>query len=391
MQNIKLFSITIFYLIGEFLLLPLLFAYAIFSRYQEKIIDVGLGPKPLINNIYHKKALELFGYSAETFTYRPYHITNEFDIILTKKYNCTKQLNALRAQVELIFLPFKYKILYIYFNGGSLGSSKLLWKIEPFLLRLAKVKTVVMPYGSDIQEMSRSNNLNFKHTMTLNYPGHKTRRKKISKQIDLWTKYGDHVLSGCEWVDFMYHWDTLLISHFSIDTKIEEKIQEYQPTTQFRILHAPNHRSLKGTEFLEDAIYELNAEGFNIELIMLEKVSNKEVIENIKKVDLVADQFIMGWYAMFAIEAMKHGKPVLCYLRNDLIDLYVGAGLLKSNEIPIINTHWKHIKENIKEAYHKRENLATIGEKSREYVINHHSIEYIGSVFSSINKDLIGK
>jgi glycosyltransferase involved in cell wall biosynthesis len=383
---------NIFFFFREVIIAIALFPIAMFSRFQKKKIDVGLGPHPLINNVYHKIALEKQGYSAETFTFRPYYITSKFDVVLSERYDISSIWGLLKAQVKLVIIPFKYRILYIYFNGGSLGQAKIfLWRLEPFFYKIAGIKTVIMPYGSDVQEMSRCNNLYFKHTMTLSYPDHKVRRKHIAGQIDLWTKYGDHVLGGCEWVDYMYHWDTLMISHFSIDTEIKGKTIEYKPEGTFKVLHAPNHRALKGTDFLIKAIEALKTEGLDIELVMLEKVSNEKVIELIQEVDLVADQFIIGWYAMFAIEAMKHKKPVLCYLRQDLIDLYTGAGLIQTDEIPMINTHWTQIQDNIRTAYNEREKLIAIGEKSREYVVKRHSTEYIGSVFATINKDLIGK
>lgn len=389
----KLFLISFFYLMREILLLGLLIPYALFSRYRKKDIDIGLGPHPMINNIHHKKALEKHGYSAETFVFRPYHITNDFDIVLNTKYDTSTILGLFRAQLEYVLLPFKYKILYIYFNGGSLGSTKLLWKIEPLLYKIAKVKVLIMPYGADVQDMSRSQNLYFKHGMTLDYPTHRTRRKNIEQKIDLWTQYADHVMSGCEWVDYMHHWDTLMLAHFSIDTKIEKKHtqKKINPTGTFKVLHAPNHRGIKGSHFIIDAVSELKDEGLDIELVMIEKVSNERVIELIQEVDLVADQLVIGWYAMFAIEAMKHNKPVLCYLRQDLIDLYIDAGLIKKDEIPIINACRSNVKEVIKTAYKDRKKLPKIGKKSREYVIKHHSIEYIGKVFATINKDLIGK
>lgn len=52
------------------ILLPLLifplFFLALLSRFVKKPVDIGLGPHPLINNVYHKTALERRGYSAET-------------------------------------------------------------------------------------------------------------------------------------------------------------------------------------------------------------------------------------------------------------------------------------------------------------------------------------
>ena len=184
-----------------------------------------------------------------------------------------------------------------------------------------------------------------------------------------------------------------MLAHFSIDTTMEDKDtrKKKQKTKNFKILHAPNHRALKGTDFLIKAVDELKKEGLDIEFIMLEKIPNEKVIELIKEVDLVADQLIIGWYAMFAIEAMNNSTPVLCYLRDDLIDLYTSAGLVEKDEIPILNANWKNVKDVIRDAYNNRKNLPKIGKQSRKYVIKHHSIEYIGNVFANINKQLIDK
>lgn len=376
--------------ICEIIMLILLFPYIAVSRYRKKI-DVGLGPEPLINNVYHKKALEEYGYSVETFTYKPYYITNDFDIIISEKFNINNIFVKIFGIIYFYSLPFKYRLLYIYFNGGVFYNCVLLSKLEPYIYKIARTKTVVMPYGSDVQEMSRTSNLLFKNAMTLSYPMHKTRRKSVCNNIDFWTKFGDHVISGCEWVDYMYSWDTLMLSHFSISTEISKSELNSSKNTdaKFRVLHAPNHRDLKGTGFLISAINELKSEGLDIELVMLEKVSNAEVIKLIQEVDLVADQFIIGWYAMFAIEAMKFEKPVLCYLRDDLIDLYTSAGLINHEEIPIINTDLFSIKDSIRKLYNNRSELKVIGKNSREYILKHHSTKYIGQIFSSINEKLL--
>jgi len=174
-----------------------------------------------------------------------------------------------------------------------------------------------MPYGSDVQDMSRSSNLLHKTVMAAEYPNHRFRRSVITSKIDLWTKYADHVIAGCEWVDYMYHWDTLMLAHFSIDTDLwkpldTDNLQSSVPSRgKLRILHAPNHRILKGTQYFIDAIDELEREGLEVELILLERVSNDEVKKELASVDLVADQLFVGWYAMFALEAMASGRPVI--------------------------------------------------------------------------------
>jgi glycosyltransferase involved in cell wall biosynthesis len=365
---------------------------ALLSRYKIKKIDIGLGPQPLINNIYHKKALELYGYTVETFASNPFYITNEFDIVISEKYNIKTLLGQFRAFIYLIDLAFKYKVLYFYFNGGPLGvSTKFIWKYEAFFYKIANVKTVLMPYGSDIQDMSRSQNLYFKHVLNSDYPMHKNNRKTIEYKIDYWTKEATHTISGCEWVDYMYSWDTLMIAHFSIDTNRVKNSDCYKPTKTFKIFHAPNHKDIKGSNHLIRVVNELISDGYDMELVMLSGVSNTEVLEAIKTVDIVADQFVIGWYAMFAIEAMSMCKPVMCYLREDLIDLYTKSGLLDKGEIPIINATLLDIKEKLIWAYTNRKELEDLGSISRKYIQKHHSIEVVGNVFDKINRLIMEK
>jgi len=237
--------------------------------------------------------------------------------------------------------------------------------------------------------MSYSNNLYFKHVLNIDYPMHKLHMTKTTKQIDYWTSNATHIISGCEWVDYMYAWDTLMLAHFSIN--IDEKSPIYKPKKDkgLKILHAPNHRAIKGSEHLVQSVSELRDEGYEIELILLTGVSNSEVLAAIETVDIVADQFVIGWYAMFALEAMAKGKPVLCYLREDLIDLYTKANLIEKGEIPIINTEILNIKDKLIWAYENKDELFELGEKSRSYVKKHHSLESVGKVFDKINKSVL--
>jgi glycosyltransferase involved in cell wall biosynthesis len=155
-----------------------------------------------------------------------------------------------------------------------------------------------------------------------------------------------------------------------------------------RILHAPNHRTIKGTEFFIRAVEELQAEGVGVELILLERVPNHKVKEVMEAVDVVADQLIIGWFAMFAIEAMALKKPVLCYLRPEFLELFTTYGLIAEGEIPIINCTPLTVKAAIRDLATNRSKLAEIGQVSREFVIKHHSITTIGRVFAQINRAL---
>jgi len=364
---------------------------AILARYRSKSVDVGLGPEPMINNVYHKKALNKLGYSAETYVSSVYLITRQFDHILRPKSGF---LMYFIFQLHLFWHAVsRYKILYIYFNGGPFFATRYIWRLEPYLLQLARVKVVVMAYGGDVQDHSRNPNLLLKHATAVDYPGHGQKRRRIAGQIDLWTQHGDHILGGCDWVDYLYHWDSLQIAHFSMDTDAMAARAAAAPPrpleagTPLRVMHAPNHRTGKGTGFFLRAIEELVAEGVAIELVMLERVPNEEILEAILGCDVILDQLISGWYAMFAIEAMALGRPVVCNIRPDLHALYVGAGLLESGELPIIDASPRTVKDVLRSlAAMDRRQLADLGRRSQEYVRRHHSLEAIGTDFARINR-----
>ena len=361
------------------------FLIAALARFVRKPIDVGLGPHPLINNIYHKEALRRYSYTAETFVTSLYYITSDFDRIL---FSNNIFVRALLQIVALVWIIFRYKSLYLYFDGGPFGHDRILWRFEAQLLHLARVKTVLMPYGGDVQDMALSHNLKFKHAYSQQYKTTLLRRRDVARRVDYWSRNADHIIAGCEWVDYMHVWDTLMLAHFSIDTEKWRPTRPPRTTGSFKVLHAPNHRHIKGSQYIIAAVEELRTSGLDIELVLLEGVSNDEVRSRMQEVDIVADQLIVGWYAMFALEGMSMEKPVLCYLRDDLKDLYVTAGLVGPDELPIVECRPDTVKETIEELYGKREGLGEIGRRSRAFVERHHSLDAVGAVFDRINRSI---
>jgi len=394
-RTIHAFIALFYYLI----IIPVLIIIIIIIRsFGKKRIDVGLGPEPMINNIYHKKALEHSGYSAETFVGSVYFITSDFDYRADlQNYNKYWVLKYFSGVILFLRAISRYKCVYIYFHGGPLSGYSFLKNIESQLFKLGNTRVLVMPYGGDVNDMTLAVNLKFKHAIDVDYPEFYKRNENVREQIKRWTMGADKVVSGCDWVDYMYHWDKLMIAHFSIDTEriLEFKNPDYVLPKTFskdrplKILHAPNHKSMKGTSFIEQAVKDLQTEGYPIELILMQKQPNATILKTISEVDIVADQLVIGWYAMFALEGLSLSKPVICFLREDLLELYMFAGLIKSREeLPFLNTDVFGVKKVLEQVLNGEIDLEKIKDKCIPYVNKHHSISYIGSVFDELNQQM---
>ena len=83
------------------------------------------------------------------------------------------------------------------------------------------------------------------------------------------------------------------------------------------VLHAPSDRTVKGTNFLLQAVDRLKSEGIRFELMLVENIEHNEARRLYERADLVVDQLVTGWYGGFAVEAMCLGKPVVSYIRRE--------------------------------------------------------------------------
>lgn len=88
------------------------------------------------------------------------------------------------------------------------------------------------------------------------------------------------------------------------------------------IIHAPTQPSFKGTVFIESTLDLLQKNGFPLRYKRIENMSHTEAMQVYREADIVIDQVLAGTYGTFAVEAMAQGKPVVGYIREDLIDTF---------------------------------------------------------------------
>ncbi|HST18009.1 MAG TPA: hypothetical protein VLK36_10090 [Gaiellaceae bacterium] len=103
-----------------------------------------------------------------------------------------------------------------------------------------------------------------------------------------------------------------------------------------RIVHAPSHRGVKGTEHVLAAVERLQHEGLPVELELVEGLSHTEAREAYGRADILVDQLLVGWYGALAIELMALGRPVVCFIDDETAGRHAPPELLA--ELPVVRT-----------------------------------------------------
>jgi glycosyltransferase involved in cell wall biosynthesis len=356
------------------------------------------GRVPLISIKHHSLAMQRLGYESTTVVDQLYFINprDDFDVLTSELVDRLPLMRRLPRFLRVPLEPYvtfawalrNFDVFTFYATSRILLATPLSDR-ELQLLHRAGKKVVLLAYGADVQVMSRIRGLPFKHAMCMDYPEFTHQEAYTLRNMEYCVAHADHVVSGVDWVDYMPRWDSLNAGHFAIDTAEvapAPEEPEHDPERPVVVFHAPNHRELKGTRFLIAACEELKAEGEPVELRLLEKAPNSEVRRQMAEADIVADQFIVGWYAFFAIEAMAMAKPVLCYLRPDLLELYTLYSF--AGECPLVNTPALEIKERLRELIHDAKRRRELGLAGRRYVEDHHSLEAVGAWLDEIYRSL---
>lgn len=146
-----------------------------------------------------------------------------------------------------------------------------------------------------------------------------------------------------------------------------------------RIVHAPSARSGKGTEHVLRAFKELQREGYQVELVLVESMPHQKALRLYETADIVVDQLLIGWYGMVAIEAMALGKPVCVYIRDGLRDYVKGD--------PLVSADPESIKQRLIELIESPAFRREMGRKGRAYVEAHHDADAIAG---QMEKEIYG-
>lgn len=300
----------------------------------------------------------------------------EFTVVLDKRG--VKNHNLLWA--GLFDLLFHGDIWVAFFDG-------LFYPVERerenrFILRLLKwvgIKIVMANYGGDILTWHRSRGrYDWIARLQKDYPGWdiKGESKSTGKRIKMFCAYADFVCNGDSSIDRMMPRGDLLFKYFPVDC---EEIQPRFTTANLVpvIMHAPQHRWVKGTDCLIQAAERLAAKGVAFELKLIEQVPHREALAMYAKADIIADQFCIGAWGAFAQEGMALGKPVLTYLDQEHLSD-------PAFNMPLVNTNPENIEKVLAVLVLVPELRERLGRAGRASVERFQSLGAIGEVWSQI-------
>lgn len=356
-------------------LLPFV-AWAVASRLRaetNRVPRVVWGPVPIISIKYWSEAVRRRGLSSTTLVYDVYGINSREDFDRVEDHG---PLRALRPYLAFLWVLRNADVVNFFFDGGFLAPTPLRW-LECRLLRLARKRIVLSPYGSDVAVTEFLGP--FKEAMISSAPQVTARSDQVRRRVDHFTRWADFIVRNVQ-PGYLPHWDILWPTCLAIDTDAWHVGTPDHGSDSVVVVHSANHPALKGTVALQEAVDVLRADGLAIELVLLHGVPNIELHRRVEQADIVAEQFLAG-YGLAAIEALACGKPVLAHMS------WLDARMLTETalrECPIVDTPPERIAENLRTLVLDDDARRELGLRGRAYAERHHSYEAVGRIWEQI-------
>lgn len=155
-----------------------------------------------------------------------------------------------------------------------------------------------------------------------------------------------------------------------------------EPNDRPLVVHGPSNPSVKGTKYILAACERLKEEGLDFELKLITGMPHQEAVEWYRRADIVIDQILIGAYGVLTMEAMALGKPVICYVREDLFEPHFG-------KLPIINANPDNITDVIRSTVKDFELRKEKGQAGREFVEKHHNVANVVPALKSVYDDVM--
>lgn len=353
------------------------------------------GEAPIINNSYWARAMRAAGFNSMTFTDGYSYTINkreDYDRVLQEHYGPIPVF--LKYYFAFFESLFSFDVFFISFNGFFLGKTPF-WRMEALLLKLARKKTVVLPFGLDAFVYNRVKSTSMLQGLLMSVPVPSRRQRSIAARVDYWCEYADVVLLGFLGPDGFGRWDVIMPNFLFINydewTQSTRASDADGVSDVVYIAHAPNHRGFKGSEFVIDAVAQLKREGLKVELILIEGKQNSEVKRIFKDdVDILVEQLIAVGHGLNGLEGMASGLPVISNLEDENYVVPLRRWSYFS-ECPIVSGSPENLVEILRKLVTMPAIRRELGVAGRAYVQKYYGYDSAQYLFGEIIHYLYGR
>lgn len=341
---------------------------------RKKKVFIGLIDVGTNQNL--KNMIEEWGYEVVTcgVSHR-FGFKNDINLDISQKDGTIRKIRKAAAPLFSIFKKILSFDIF-HFRGGI---SFLPLNLDLPILKILNKKIIMHFDGTDIRQLDRFDKDKYNKILVNNLGnGH---LKFFIKRVKYhWIKnWVDKIIvASPDLLEFAP--EAEFIPNF-LAYKTENLNSDLRKKNFINILHAPSSRITKGTEYFLKAIKRLQKEKYPVKLNLLENISRDQIWAFYRQADIIIDQLLIGAYGVVSIEGMSFGKPVICYIREDLRKYY-------AKDLPIISANPDNIYEVLKRLIENPNLRLKIGKKSTVYFNKFHSQEVMSKKWLKIYQNL---
>jgi hypothetical protein len=340
------------------------------------------GPTPLISLKYWSAAMRARGYESQTLADGLMSINRreDFDVHRGDFLGSAWAWEAVRDFVVFAWGIRNADVLLTFLDGGLLRHTAL-WRLEGPLLRLAGKRLIVFPYGSDIAVPGYLGVV--EHPLLADYPEIAQRAGSTRHRVDYFCRWADLVIRNHQY-GYLPRWDVVWPTQMAVDTELWKGDGRASPADGVNadvvVLHAPNHRHVKGTQLLLDAVQSLRERGLRVALEVIERSPNEVVHAAVHRCDIVAEQFLAG-FGIFAVEGASAGKPVMSALGWWPPEVR-GSELMR--DCPFVDVDVFGIEAALEELVTNPAHREAVGRAGRQFAVEQCSYEATGRIWADL-------
>jgi len=247
------------------------------------------------------------------------------------------------------------------------------------LMRWFGLRLIAVPSGLDVVFSDRrAGRFPFLERLQKDYPEWDlaSDAAHIRRNVQTICQNVDFVISGDSVCSRFLTREDLRFKYFPVNTEALPCFASRR-SAKPRIVHAPNHRFIKGTDSLVAATNRLREAGIEFELQLVEKVPRPQALQLFAEADIIADQFCIGAFGVFALEGLALGKPVLAYLDEE----HLGDPVFN---LPIVNANPENLERVLAVLLAVPELRVRLGRAGRAAVELYQSPEALAEVWAQI-------